>query len=286
MDLMRGRSRIWNWLRRSSVDLFLGLFFLIGAVITGPAAAANIASHRGAYDLSLKVSSADSDVTSVSGAMTFEWIDRCDAWEVEESYLMRVLKHSSPEVEFVAEYVGWEAKDGLRYKFRIKRRESGQIKVIRGIAWLTKVGGPGIAEFEKPTSETFVLSAGTVFPTQHTLILMNKATQKERFDQRLLFDGSEVEGSIPVSAVLLPARNAHLSAVLSGGANRSPLLLDSIWPMTVAFFDPAASDESAKFELQMAMQANGVATSIVLDYGDFKVDGKLVWLEPVADAGC
>ena len=284
MQLVGRTAHVWNSCTHTSANSFLGIFLLTGALCVGPVSAANIASHRGAYELTLQTTSADSDVASVSGGMTFEWIDKCDAWEVKESYLMRVLKQTSSEVNFVAEYFGWESKDGLRYRFQTKRREAGQVKVIRGNAWLTEVGGPGIAEFEEPSIETFVLPAGTVFPTGHTLILIDKAARDERFDQRLLFDGSEVEGPIPVSTVLLKAQRAAPSAAKN--FSRPSLLLDSVWPMTVAFFESAESDASAKFQLQMVMQANGVATSIVLDYGDFKVDGKLTRLEPVPEAGC
>lgn len=284
MRLVERVAPAWNRCTRSSVNSFFGVVLLTNAVCFGSVSATNIASHRGAYELTLQTTSADSDVASVSGGMTFEWIEKCDAWEVKESYLMRVLKQTSSEVNFVAEYAGWESKDGLRYRFQIKRREAGQTKIIRGNAWLTEVGGPGIAEFEEPSIETFVLPAGTVFPTGHTLILMDKAARDERFDQHLLFDGSEVEAAIPVSAVLLKAQRATPSAVESD--SKPSLLMDSVWPMTVAFFDSVESDASAKFELQMTMQANGVATSVVLDYGDFKVDGKLTRLEAVPEAGC
>lgn len=286
MHLVGRIPHVWRRCGRSFATSPLGIFFLIGVFCVGPVSAANIASHRGAYELTLQSTSADSDVASVSGGMTFEWIDKCDAWEVKESYLMRVLRQTSSEVDFVAEYVGWESKDGLRYRFQTKRREAGQIVVIRGNAWLTEVGGPGIAEFEEPSKETFVLPAGTVFPTGHTLILIDKAARDERFDQRLLFDGSEVEGPIHVSAVLLKAHEAKPSAAIAIDDSRPSLLMDLVWPMTVAFFGSAESDATAKFELQMVMQANGVATSIILDYGDFKVDGKLTRLEPVPEAGC
>jgi hypothetical protein len=286
MRLVCHIGHAWRHCVRSSGTTLLGTLFLIGVLCVGPVSAANIASHRGAYELTLQTTSADSDVASVSGGMKFEWTDKCDAWEVKESYLMRVLRQTSSEVDFVAEYVGWESKDGLRYRFQTKRREAGQIVVVRGNAWLTEVGGPGIAEFEEPRKETFVLPAGTVFPTGHTLILIDKAAREERFDQSLFFDGSEVEGPIPVSAVLLKAQAANPSAVIAKDDSWPSLLLDLVWPMTVAFFESAESDASAQFELQMVMQANGVATSIVLDYGDFKVDGKLTRLEPVQEAGC
>ena len=149
MQLVGRTAHVWNSCTHTSANSFLGIFLLTGALCVGPVSAANIASHRGAYELTLQTTSADSDVASVSGGMTFEWIDKCDAWEVKESYLMRVLKQTSSEVNFVAEYFGWESKDGLRYRFQTKRREAGQVKVIRGNAWLTEVGGPGIAEFEE-----------------------------------------------------------------------------------------------------------------------------------------
>ncbi len=56
--------------------------------------------------------------------------------------------------------------------------------------------------------------------------------------------------------------------------------------MTVAFFDPEESDAPAPFELQMELQTNGVATSVVLDYGEFKVDGILARLKALPDPGC
>ena len=134
MQLVGRTAHVWNSCTHTSANSFLGIFLLTGALCVGPVSAANIASHRGAYELTLQTTSADSDVASVSGGMTFEWIDKCDAWEVKESYLMRVLKQTSSEVNFVAEYFGWESKDGLRYRFQTKRREAGQVKVIRGNA--------------------------------------------------------------------------------------------------------------------------------------------------------
>ncbi len=283
---MPGKSNFWKPTTLSSIGSVLLVVMLASLLAVKSAAAASVAPHRAAYDLSLKTASGDSDIVSVSGGMTFEWADKCDAWEVRESYLMRVLNNRSREVKFAADYVGWESKDGLRYKFEIKRREFGESKVIRGSAWLTGIGGAGIAEFKEPERDTFVLPPGTVFPTQHTLLLLDTARRVERFDQRMLFDGSEFEGAVPVSSVLLDPRSAELSPDLSKEAARSPLLLESMWPMTIAFFDAEESDAPAHFELQMEIQANGVATSVVLDYGEFQVDGVLARLEALADPGC
>ena len=283
---MFGISTLWN----RATDCTTGWLFVIAVLASAVAeralAAASVVPHRAAYELSLKTTSGDSEVVSVSGGMTFEWADKCDAWEVRESYLMRVLNNRSHEVELAGDYLGWESKDGLRYQFEIKRREFGESKVLRGSAWLTEVGGPGIAEFEEPERDTFVLPSDTVFPTQHTLLLIDAAQRGERFDRRMLFDGSEFEGAIPVSSVLLDARPARRPPALSKQITRTPLFLDAMWPMTIAFFDPAESDAPASFELQLEMQANGVATSVVLDYGDFKVDAKLARLEALPATDC
>src|SRR3546814_757822 len=112
-----------------------------------------------------------------------------------------------PELEMATSFVTWESKDGLRYRFNIKRTQNGrEMEEVDGRAELERRGGPGVAHFDLPEQTTVPLPAGTVYPTRHTLILIEKAVAGERYHSQPVFDGSELGGPTLVSAVLLPGR--------------------------------------------------------------------------------
>ncbi|MDH5412128.1 MAG: cell envelope integrity EipB family protein, partial [Alphaproteobacteria bacterium] len=65
---------------------------------------------------------------------------------------------------------------------------------------------------------------------------------------------------------------------------------DPIWPMQLAFFaaegEAQPGEEMPDFEMTMHIQPNGVVTSMVLNFGDFTVNGVLEKLEELPASGC
>lgn len=275
-------GRLTRWLIGAGLIVFISTV----TCVCGVGEAADIVSHRGVYNFTLKSSSSSSNVNSVGGGITFQWTDKCDHWEIRESYLLQVSRGFSHSVDYVAEYVGRESKDGLFYKFETKQRNLGKRKLIRGKAFLAEVGGSGVAQFESPERREVTLPSGTIFPAAHTNLLIDLSSKGQRFDRHYLFDGGEIIGAVPVFAVLLPERKPTLLPKMSSNSVESPLLLDTIRPITVAFYDNLVSDSPAKFEAHMEMQTNGVVTYILLHYTDFSVEGKLVRLEQLTEVGC
>lgn len=251
-----------------------------------PAKAVEIATHRAFYTLSMEAASSDAGVTDVGGGMSFEWADSCDGWTVEQRYVMRFMRSDGTEVEVATTYVTWESKDGLQYRFNVKRTTNGaDTEVVSGTASLESKGGAGMARFEQPAEDNIALSAGTVFPTEHSIVLIEKALAGKRFDRHVVFDGSEAEGAAPVTAVILPQRDAEPSEVLA-----EPLGPHAVWPMQLAFYAAEGTagpgEELPDFELSMDIQANGIVTELVLGFGGFKVKGTLERIEPIPAPAC
>ena len=259
---------------------------LLTALAAPMAQAVELAAHRAFYRLSLATASNESNMAGVEGAISLEIKDACDAWIVEQNYALRFQLANGGDIDTVDKYASWESKDGLEFRFNLTRSTDGrEIEKVGGRAELESAGGPGMATFEQPSKDKIALSSGTVFPTEHTVILLEKAARGERFDRHLLFDGSKVEASAPVTTIVLSRRDAEASDVIA-----APLGPDPVWPMQIAFFAAEGSaqpgEELPDFEMTMNIQPNGVVTSLILDFGDFTVNGVLEKIEALPASGC
>src|SRR5262249_8350363 len=197
--------------------------WLLAAALALPwagAAQAEIVAHRALYTMSLASSKSDSGVTAARGTMAYQWGETCDGWTVEQRYRLKLNYAESDDVAIDSNFVTWESKDGQRYRFNQKETRNGTVdEGIRGVAKLNGASKEGAAEFEKPEAQTMKLPAGAMFPSAHTIMLIQKAMAGENFVSRQVFDGATVEGAVLVSAVIGPKVDPDPEM-----AKKSPLL--------------------------------------------------------------
>ena len=115
----------------------------VGGMAIGFASAdaAEIAPHRALYAMTLGNSHNDSGVVDAHGTMAYEWGETCDGWTIEQRYRLKMRYAESQDVEIVSNFVTWEAKNGLRYRFNQKQTRNGDVEEeIRGEA---RLDGPG-----------------------------------------------------------------------------------------------------------------------------------------------
>src|SRR6185437_4908768 len=171
----------------------------------GIARAADIAPHRALYTMALASARSDSGVASARGTMVYQWGETCDGWTVEQRYRLTMSYTESADVEILSNFVTWEAKDGLRYRFNQRETRNGKVdQEIHGEATLEGPGRGGVAAFDKPKPETLKLPPGTLFPSAHTIQLIEHGKAGDNFVTRLLFDGATEETAVLVSAVIGP----------------------------------------------------------------------------------
>ena len=132
-------------------------------------------THRAAYTISLLRADAASDVVDVRGRMAFEWRDDCEGWGVDQLFAMDFAYSTGSSIELRSTYKTWEAKDGSRYSAKVERTRSGDAESHSVDA------GPGEAVFKGEETATFALSEGTLFPTAHTLALIEQGLANSRF---------------------------------------------------------------------------------------------------------
>ncbi|MFQ5954214.1 MAG: cell envelope integrity EipB family protein [Kiloniellales bacterium] len=267
-------------LRPAPATLF---FVLLTAAPTGSALAApkvEVVPHRALYEMSLVSASRRSGIIGVSGGLAFEWAETCDGWTVEQRYKLHLLYSGGSEMEVRTSYASWESKDGLGYRFNLRNQRGGVTdEEYRGSATLEAKGEAGSARYTKPEDRTEPLPAGTVFPTEHTELLIERARAGQRMFLRPVFDGTTEHGTMLINAFIgEPLEVADLP--------EEPLTNVKGWRMRLAFFPLDTGSESPEYEVGLELQENGIARSVVLDYGDFTIRGVLAGLERLPRPGC
>ena len=259
---------------------------ILSFVLWGNAAAADpIAPHRALYKMSLASVKNGSSVTDVSGKMIFEWADACDGWAVQQRLNLHFVYAEGGESEVDSSSVSWEAKDGSAYHFNARHTTDGkETDSFRGRATVDRHGGKVVYDF--PKAKEVKLLAGSLFPSAHTLLIVQKAQAGEKMFVQRVFDGSDEEGSSDISAFIDAPLPATARTVLAEKVRGKALLESPAWPVRLAFFKPNSETGEPDYEMDLVLQANGVARRMRIDYGDFVLSGDLEELEPLSGAGC
>jgi hypothetical protein len=261
----------------------LGLSLLLAALLVGaaPARAVDVTPHRATYEMTLAKSQPASGITSAEGRMIFEWGDGCDGWVVQQHYDLTMGYEETGESKVSIAFVTWESKDGLHYRYNVRKLRDGQPdEDLKGEASVPDSDKPGEAVFSRPEDKRVPLEPHTLFPTGHTLALVKAAIAGETFVARKVFDGGTVAGADQVSAGVGPMHEADPN-------DPEPLLRKRWWPVRMAFFGADSGDNAQPdYELGMDLQEDGIARNMTLDYGTFTVRAKLAKIEKLPPPRC
>jgi hypothetical protein len=265
-------------------------------VMAAPVAfAVEIAPHRALYSLTLGSSKSSGGVVGASGAMVYEWGETCDGWTVQQRFRLRLQYAEQDGVDISSNLVTWESKDGLRYRFNERRLRNGEPdEEIKGEAKLDGTGKGGTAEFSRPEATTLTLAPGVLFPTAHTILLIERAQAGEQFISKQVFDGATVENASQITAVIGPPLKAGAGAPAAAGTAKpadskpvdSVILKRPSWRVRLAFFPADDKSGQPDYELGMRLLDNGVSQDMSLDYTDYVIRAKLDEIEALPRPTC
>ncbi len=263
----------------------LGMAAALVAGLSAPAMAFQPTAHQAFYTMSLDRARSTSGVVGASGSLVYKWADVCTGWTIEQHYNLNLQYDTNPPVEINSDFVTWEGKDGKTYRFHERETRNGDVDAdIAGDAAIKDPKHTGIARFERPKPRTFILPAGTLFPTAHTLTLIHQGEAGQHYFAAHVFDGSTVDGSSTISAVLNPILVSPV-AVKNTGV-KSPLLDRPAWSAWLGFYSDATQDIQPDYTLGMRLLDNGVSSDMILDYGDYVVKATLRTIEALPKPGC
>ncbi len=261
----------------------------------------SVVPHRAIYRLSLLNARNSSAVVDATGRMMFQWTDTCDAWAVEQHFRLNFLYAEGEEVNMTTNYATLESKSGTHYHFTVRKTVNGQVdEEIKGDVRPDAHGKGSSIHLIKPEGDDVRLAAGTLYPTGHTLVLLERALAGDHLVWRSVYDGADVDGPTDISAAIgnrlmlkgglaagLGVKDRPSVEVLRLDAKREKrLLAGPAWPVRLAFF-PTKSDSAApEYEMSMLLLHNGIAEAMQIDYGDFTINAVLETLEPLPKPHC
>jgi len=241
--------------------------------------------HRATYEMKLQAARPNSGIVEVNGNMVLETVDSCDAWNVKQRIKLTFLRNDGEEFETDSNFTSYESKDGLELRFSVRNVQNDEVEEeLRGQADLEGIGGKGRASFTLPEVRSFDLPAGTLFPTSHLSLIIKHARQGDKSVSYKVFDGARLDGAFQVNAVIgKPPKPPAGTPAVRGDVS---LLRQPAWGVRFAFF--ASGDQGAppEYELALDLLANGVARSMLLDYGDFAVDARLIQIQALPRPKC
>jgi len=262
----------------------LAAMLLLAGAGAGAGGAAEISPHRALYSLSLESAKPGAGVVGATGAMVYEWGETCDAWTVQQRFRLRLAYDDSDPVELSSTLVSWESKDGLRYRFNERRLKNGEPdEEVRGEARLEGAGKGGTAEFTRPEQSTLTLAPNVLFPTAHTLLLIDHAAGGENFLSRDVFDGATEDNAGQITAVIGP--RIEPGAIKDKGP-KSQLVERPSWRVRLAFFPSDVKSDEPDYQLGMRLFDNGVSGDMSLDYTDYVIRAKLDEIESLPKPSC
>lgn len=262
-----------------------GLLFAMAASwsgISSPVSAAEFVPHRATYVMSLNTSKPGSGISGASGAMTYQFTDACDGWIVENRTVLNFNYTEGGQVATTWDFLTWESKNGLRYRFYMRSTRDGQLSdEIDGTAILKKDLGGGEAHYEKPEKTTIPLPKGTVFPLAHTHKLIEMAQKGTKFFPQIVFDGSGTEGPFEVTTAIGRQMDGTVAGEIS-----DPLLETMSWSVRMAFFPIEGDTTTPDYEVGLRYHENGIAQNLIQDFGTYTLRGWLSKLETLPKPDC
>jgi hypothetical protein len=245
---------------------------LLALLTPSLALAGGLTGQHALYDLTLsKVRT--HDLTGAAGQMSFDVVDGCTGWGTTQHMTLLIRNVDGSLNKSVTDYITWESKDGKTLTFTLREADNDGKEQIddAGTAVHTGPSGAGIITYTTPAGTTLAMPPGTLFPNAHTEALLAAGAAGKKFIAPPLFDGTTSDGAQATFVAELghhgPQPNTFppLSALASSDVD-------------IAFYERKNDDENPDFRTSMRYFDDGVATDLVMDFGDFVMTGKLVKL--------
>lgn len=268
----------------------LSALWMAAAAWAGAAEAVQLLPHRAVYDLALRKAEGRSGVSGASGRMVVELTGSdCEGWSISFRIVNQFALNAGRVRLVDSRSSSWEAGDGasMRYAQRqyVDNRLESEVLVS---AERGSESQDGKAKATKPKAESFSLPKKAVFPVAHQKHLIEAAQAGQSRDQTTVFDGSEGAKSY-LAITFIGARQQAQNPPDKVSGNGVKVLTEApYWPVSLSYYAAAATggEETPTHQLSFRMYDNGIATDLVLDYGDFSLDGRLASLDLIEKSAC
>ena len=278
------RSCSWLRFRRLSLVLAVAAAALSAASGGGSAEAAASSpflAHQALYELSLLKSRGSATINGVRGRILYNFSgSACEGYSSDFRQVSELDSGEGRNTLSDLRSTSWEDGAGKSYRFKIDTRmNDAEPGVVDGIA--ERTGDHVTVKLKQPVSKTFTLDGSTVFPTEQIRLIIAAAREGKSILELTVYDGSDngekVYNTLTVIGQPIPGDRAVSTPDPSTDSDTMKAL--TRWPVTVSYYDRDAKanggEQTPVYAMSFELYENGVSRSLVLDYNDFVIAGKV-----------
>ncbi|MCD1645120.1 EipB family protein [Aurantimonas coralicida] len=264
------------------------LMMIATGLFAFPAKAADIMPHLAVYDMSMLRKS--SDLVGGSGRIALK-LERetCEQIELDYRFVARFEREDATVVTD-QQTVSVENFAARAYDFTTRTFvDNVEAWVIRGSA--TNTDTRTRVEIAEPSAETFDLPL-SVFPSAHTMDLIDRAIAGESFVETRLYDGDNEAGKLLTTTAIITPVQGEATPPAPANPDGSPSLVTAMrdmrrWRVAESYYNSDSKlDGLPLFQTSYILYENGVSDDIMIDNGDYAFSGSLSKLELASAPDC
>ncbi len=248
-----------------------------------------LAAHRAVYEMTLDDARSASGVTGIDGRMVFEFTgSECDGYSLNMRMVTQMTDSQGQTNLTDLRSSTWEQGDGQKFRFQSAQYLNDKLgDVTMGRAVRETTDATVKVKLSQPAHAELNLSGQVLFPTQHSLALIEAARAGKSLFQARIYDGSEkgrkvYDTTAFIGTVVQPGNDSELEQV----AKDKGLGELASWPVSIGYFELKQGDLTPSYQIGFRLYENGVSRELLIDYGDFSIHGTLTSLEYLKAPEC
>jgi hypothetical protein len=269
---------------------------LIGAALSGHAEALaakepiKLVAHRAVYEMSLDDARQASGITGIDGRMVFEFSgSECDGYTLNMRMVTQMTDSQGQTNLTDLRSSTWEQGNGQKFRFQSAQYlndKLGEVTMGRAVREPPDAAAVKVS-LSQPAHAELNLSGQVLFPTQHSIALIDAAQAGQNLLQAQIYDGSEKGRKVYETTAFIGKQvAAGADPELEAVAKDKGLSELVSWPVSIGYFEVKGGDLTPSYQIDFRLYANGVSRELLIDYGDFSIHGTLRSLEYLKSEAC
>jgi EipB-like len=268
---------------------------LLGGAFTGQVQALaakepnKLVAHRAIYEMTLDDARTASGITGIDGRMVFEFTgSECDGYSLNMRMVTQMTDSQGQTNISDLRSSTWEQGDGQKFRFQSAQYLNDKLGDITMGRAVREIPNEAVkVKLSQPAHAELNLAGPVLFPTQHSLALIEAARAGRTLFQARIYDGSEkgrkvYDTTAFIGTMVAPGADAKLEAP----ARDKGLGELASWPVSIGYFEPKGGDLTPSYQIDFRLYENGVSRELLIDYGDFSIHGTLTALEYLKAPEC
>ncbi len=283
-----------NGSRKVLALLVAAVLLDVGLAVRAEALAAKepvkLVAHRAVYEMTLDDARSASGITGIDGRMVFEFTGSpCDGYSLNMRMVTEMTDTQGQTNLTDLRSSTWEQGDGQKFRFQSAQYLNDKLgDVTMGRAFRSGPNAEVKVKISQPAAGELDLPAQVLFPTQHSLALIDAALAGQSLFQARIYDGSEKGRKVYDTTAFIGkmVKPGTETDTLEPAAKDKGLGDLASWPVSIGYFEPKGGDLVPSYQIDFRLYANGVSRDLLIDYGDFSIRGTLTSLEYLKTTEC